>query len=192
MVNSRAKGSKAERLLAKQLGDWTGLSFARTPSSGGLHWGKSFATGDIVCTTEGKYFPFSVEVKNYNELNVTELICSRRTKQDPKIVTFYKQCVRDAQEGKKIPLLFMKYNGLPKETWLVMFPKWYLDYFINPEAFSYNYIILNNLFPMEVCITDSNNIWEYSYKSIRKNIKLMMKNQRGLWDKLINEDYQVI
>ena len=73
-----------------------------------------------------------------------------------------------------------------------MFPKWYLDYFINPEAFSYNYIILNNLFPMEVCITDSNNIWEYSYKSIRKNIKLMMKNQRGLWDKLINEDYQVI
>lgn len=34
-INSRAKGSKNERELAKLFKDWTGKEFARTPSSGG-------------------------------------------------------------------------------------------------------------------------------------------------------------
>lgn len=192
MVNSRAKGSKAERMLAAQLGDWTGVKFARTPSSGGLHWGQSFTSGDIVCTTEGHYFPFSIECKNYKEINVTELICNRRTKQDQTIIKFFKQCIRDSKESKKLPLLFMRYSGLPKETWLVVFPKWYLGKILKDDKFKYPIASLSNVLSEEFVIMDSHNLWEYDYKSIKKAIKQEKTKNKELWEKTLGNTYQLI
>ncbi|WNM51382.1 RusA-like Holliday junction resolvase [Staphylococcus phage Alsa_4] len=49
MTNSKKKGDKFERDIAKQLGDWWGTKFSRTPQSGGAHWLKdNNAVGDIV------------------------------------------------------------------------------------------------------------------------------------------------
>lgn len=120
-INSRKKGSKAERDLAKQMSEWTNKKFARTPSSGGLQWGSSFAKGDIVCTTEGHYFPFCIEIKFHHDISVNELLVSRKSK--AKISEFWEQCTRDAKEAKKIPLLFMRWNGAPKGTWLILIPE---------------------------------------------------------------------
>lgn len=49
--NSRNKGSRFERTIAKAWESWTGYKFSRTPGSGG--WAKAKdAMGDLVCTDE--------------------------------------------------------------------------------------------------------------------------------------------
>ena len=67
--NSRNKGSRFERTIAKAWESWTGYKFSRTPGSGG--WAKAKdAMGDLVCTDEkhSRRFPFSIECKNYQEI----------------------------------------------------------------------------------------------------------------------------
>ena len=117
-INSRSKGNKNERELAKLFKDWTGKEFARTPSSGGLQWKSSNSKGDIVCTTEGHYFPFCIEAKNHKEINFAELLMP--DKKGVKILEFWEQCERDAVKAKKIPILFMRYNGMPKNFHFVV------------------------------------------------------------------------
>lgn len=114
-INSRTKGSKNERELAKLFKTWTGKDFARTPSSGGLSWKSSNSKGDIVCTAEGHYFPFCIEAKNHREINFEHLLYLSK----PKIIEFWTQCFNDARKANKIPLLFMRYNGMPKNLHFV-------------------------------------------------------------------------
>ncbi len=117
-INSRNKGNKAERVVAKLLEGWTGKEFARTPSSGGLQWKSTNSKGDIVCTSEGHLFPFCVEVKHHEKVDFNELLIG--TKKTPKIIGFWEQCIRDAKLAKKAPLLIFRYNNLPKDFFFVI------------------------------------------------------------------------
>lgn len=117
-INSRNKGSKAERIAAKLMAKWTKKEFARTPSSGGLNWKTSMAKGDIVCSSEGHYFPFCIEVKHHREINFEHLLVPGI--KNIKILEFWEQCKRDALRANKFPLLFMRYDGLPKEFFFVV------------------------------------------------------------------------
>jgi len=113
-INSKAKGSRNERDICKLFKDWTGYDFARVPSSGGLRWKRvSDTTGDITCTDQkhNRYFNFSIEAKNYKEINFEHLISPVK---NCKILEFWAQAETDAERAKKLPLLFMRYNGLPK------------------------------------------------------------------------------
>lgn len=68
--NSRNKGSRFERTIAKAWESWTGYKFSRTPGSGG--WAKAKdAMGDLVCTDEkhSRRFPFSIECKTIRILS---------------------------------------------------------------------------------------------------------------------------
>jgi Holliday junction resolvase len=116
-INSRNKGCKAERTVAKLMEKWTSKQFARTPSSGGLNWKSANSKGDIVCTTEGHYFPFCIEVKHHAEINFSELYMPKKKK--VKVLEFWEQCKRDALKANKIPLLFMRYNGLPNDFFFI-------------------------------------------------------------------------
>lgn len=118
-INSRSKGNRAERVAAEVLGKWTGKKFARVPSSGGLQWKNTNAKGDIVCTEEGHFFPFCVEVKNYREINFEHLLYSKKAK----IMEFWQQCERDAKIANKIPLLMMRYDGLPSSFFFIIFKR---------------------------------------------------------------------
>ncbi len=117
-INSRKKGSKNERNLTKLFKTWCKKEFARTPSSGGLNWKNSNAVGDIVCTTEGHFFPFAIEAKNHREINFQHLLYLDTSD----IMKFWEQCKGDADKGaqKKIPILFMRYNGMPRDLHFVM------------------------------------------------------------------------
>src|SRR5687768_14412470 len=116
-INSRAKGSRNERDLCKVLKVWTGYDFARTPSSGGLRWKKTDnITGDIVCCEEGVKFLFTIECKSYKGINFEHLLYSKNAK----IREFWKQAKDDSDRSKKLPLLFMRYNGLPKNFHFVV------------------------------------------------------------------------
>lgn len=114
-INSRSKGNRNERNAAKLLATWTSKEFSRTPSSGGLNWKSSNSKGDIVCTTEGHYFPFCIEVKAHREINFQHLLYNKT----PKILEFWEQCLRDALRAKKIPLLMMRYDGMPKGLFFI-------------------------------------------------------------------------
>jgi hypothetical protein len=117
-INSRRKGKKAERVIAKVLEKWTGKKFASTPASGGLNWQKANVAGDVVCATEGHYFPFAVEVKNYTKIDFSHLITPGI--KNVEILDFWAQCSRDAKKCNKVPMLVMRYNGLPKEFYYLV------------------------------------------------------------------------
>ncbi len=127
-INGRSKGNKNERVVAELFKVWTKRPFSRTPSSGGLQWKSTHTKGDIVCTKEGHYFPFCVEVKAHSEIDFSQLLLPV---EGCKIMEFWGQCVRDAKLAKKQPLLFMRYNRMPSnfffvgismDTWKVIDP----------------------------------------------------------------------
>lgn len=113
-INSRSKGSKNERDVCKWWKEWTGYDFTRVPSSGGLRWNRTFdTTGDIVCA-DNKHalkFQFSIECKNYKDINFEHILLGTKS---CKTVSFWKQALEDAKRGNKVPILMMRYNGMPK------------------------------------------------------------------------------
>jgi Holliday junction resolvase len=115
-MNSKKKGSRNERGIANLFKAWTGYEFARTPGSGGLHWKRTSDTvGDITCSDakHNRYFQFSVEAKNYKDINFEHLLLPVK---NVKILEFWDQAMGDALEANKVPLLFMRYNGMAKDS----------------------------------------------------------------------------
>ena len=119
-MNSRRKGATNERNIAKALELWTKKKFAKTPASGGLQWKSSMSRGDVVCTTEGHYFPFCIEGKFYKEINFNHLFTPGLLNVD--ILDWWKQCRKDAEKCNKVPWLWMRYNGLPRDFWFMILP----------------------------------------------------------------------
>lgn len=118
--------------MAKLLTIWWGAEFHSTPASGGLHWRKDArVAGDIVAPSEGgEDYPFSNECKKVEGWNFEQLI-----KGTGEVTDWWSQCIRDAKEVSKIPLLTFSKNRspiyfmMPSDSWakLGMEPK---NYFI--------------------------------------------------------------
>lgn len=114
MANSAKKGTKYQRKVAKALSKWTGLEFKSTPRSGGLRWNTmSHVIGDIVCITEGLFFPFTIECKFYEKIDFSQALLTKTKKNQ--IAKFWQQASSDGERAKKVPLLIFRYNGLPGE-----------------------------------------------------------------------------
>jgi Holliday junction resolvase len=122
MINSKQKGSKNERRIAKLFEVWTGYAFARTPQSGGLQWkANQSIVGDLVCTDEShaRQFLFTVEAKSYREINFEHLISSNTR---VKLLEFWDQAKRDSEKVDKIPLLFVRYNQMERDLHYLFMP----------------------------------------------------------------------
>lgn len=121
-INSKTKGSKNERALAKAFKDWTGYEFTRVPSSGGLRWKRTLdTTGDIMVAEQEHIFefPFSVETKFHNEIDPWKILLGYNSKLDE----FIHQARQDAKRSNKIPIVFFRFNGMTKDTWFVIVEK---------------------------------------------------------------------
>ena len=161
-INSRKKGANAERKVAALMQKWSGREFSRTPASGGLRWKTSNVIGDIVCTEERHFFPFSIEVKVRKEINFEHLLYIDKSD----ILKFWNQALRDAKRGNKLPLLFMRYNGMPSDLWFVLIQikvyrklKKYFDTSFPLMMLSKKFVIMN-----------SNTLLKGNYKKIRKKV----------------------
>lgn len=124
-INARKKGQRGEKQAIAFLEDWTGMEFARTPASGGLRWGKAEnISGDVVCIEKNYIFPLSIEVKFNKEINFEHLLYPKTVmgKKEfvPKIKEFWIQTIRDARRAEKIPMLLMRYNGMPSGFFFVV------------------------------------------------------------------------
>lgn len=117
-INSRKKGARGEKIACELLKEWTGDKFHRVPASGGLHWKNTFTAGDVVSENDLVRFDFSVEVKNYDEINFEHLLLAPKVQSE--ILKFWSQCGKDAQRGKKIPLLLMRMSGMPHDTFFAV------------------------------------------------------------------------
>ena len=176
-INSRSKGNKNERELAKLFKDWTGKEFARTPSSGGLQWKSSNSKGDIVCTTEGHYFPFCIEAKNHKEINFAELLMP--DKKGVKILEFWEQCERDAVKAKKIPILFMRYNGMPKNFHFIALKNSHYRSIFLPTLTPFGLQSVTKTREVTLIITNSTEFFNTSYKQAKLKAKALIKNIYG-------------
>lgn len=168
MTNARKKGSRNERGVAKLFEDWTGFEFARTPQSGGLHWKKKNTVGDIVCIDEdhGREFKFSIECKFHAELNFSYLIDGTIGKKTNKVIEFWKQAEGDSIKVNKIPLLFMRRNGMKADMHFVAMPAsffWKLIEEVKSRSIKYGFILFYGK-NIHLAIVNSEDLftWEYN------------------------------
>ena len=181
-INSRTKGSKNERGVAKLFQAWTEFEFARTPQSGGLHWKKQNTVGDIVCIDErhGRKFPFSIECKFHHDLDFSHLIDGTMGKGTNKIIHFWEQCLGDAEQANKVPLLFMRRNGMKANMHFVAIPSalfiiWLQEVDKNPYSGDFGYIhFINEKYTLT--IMNSEDFFKIDYKTIYKIAKKLNRH----------------
>ena len=175
-MNSRRKGAKNEREIAKVLETWTGKKFAKTPASGGLQWKSAMAKGDVVCTTEGHYFPFCIEGKSYAKIDFNHLLLP----QESDILTWWKQARRDAEKCNKVPMLLMRYNGLPKGFWFLVLET---EFYSKLSMFDRNAHIRTSLFAwkkdinLKFVILKSTEFFKLDYVKAKKIAKAYAKEK---------------
>ena len=120
-INSKDKGNANERAVAKWLSAWTGKDFVRTPSSGGLRWQNSLGLnicGDVVCTNQGHTFPFTVETKHLKDISF-KVSKNGTLREYSQVLTIFQQASRDADRDCKSPMMLLRCNGMPANTWWV-------------------------------------------------------------------------
>ena len=115
-VNGKRKGNNNERVAAKFLSEWTGAEFSKTPASGGMHLRNSMFCGDLVCVTEGFYFPFVMETKHLKEVNVQGAL-----RDNSMLYKIFRQALNDANRIGKRPLCLIRGNRMPAgEYYLIL------------------------------------------------------------------------
>ena len=107
MINSKEKGKKHEREVAKLLSEWSGHKFMRTPMSGAIHNFKDKrVVSDIVAPLSIGAFPFSIECKCVQYPWEFNTILEGTS-------TFWKhweQCYMDAEREDLFPMLVFTKN----------------------------------------------------------------------------------
>ena len=177
MANSKKKGNKAERELCKWFQQWTGFPFTRVPASGGLRWKNTNATaGDIICDDErhSRRFQFSVESKSYKDINFEHLILGNKK---VKLIEFWDQANDDAKRSDKVPILFMRYNGMAKNMYFVVIPH-YVYRLLFPTFILMEYNRFQVLGPNPMVIMNSNDLLKFDYNKLHKNLKTLRLHEK--------------
>lgn len=181
-INSRQKGARNERAVAKLFSDWTGYEFARTPQSGGLHWKKQHTTGDIVCIDEnhGRRFPFSIECKFHQDLDFSYLLDDTKGKNSKKILYFWEQTLEDAKTSGKLPLLTMRRNGMTKDSHFIVTYSNFLKPILSNKPDIHCglgvMVYVNRGSGLKLIIMNSIDFFKLPYKEIYKKARKYLKN----------------
>lgn len=175
-INSKNKGNKNEREVAKWWESWTGMEFQRVPQSGGLRWANADKiSGDIICTDpkHGKFFQFSIECKSYQDLDFKPPLLGNK---GDKLQAFWKQAMDDAERSGKEPILFMRKNGMPKGQFFVAV-NMRID-IMDKMKNRHNFYVLHLAELKEtIYIFNSNVLLELDYRKTHKKIKQWRRKQ---------------
>lgn len=104
MVDSREKGARTELKVRDWLREYTDLPWERVPASGALDE-KHGLKGDLYIPGEKNVY--CVEVKGYADDHVTSQIL---TSKNPTLLDWWRQTLREAEQVKRKPLLFFKFD----------------------------------------------------------------------------------
>ena len=118
MANSKRKGNKFERVISKWFTDLSGFKFQRVPYSGANHQNRDLAS-DVMCCDErhAHRCKLSIECKNYKDIRFEHVLLGNKR---CKITQFWTQAWTDAKRSKKVPILCMRYNSMPKEEFFLI------------------------------------------------------------------------
>jgi hypothetical protein len=126
-INSRAKGSRGEKLVIALIRPWWAqleaeVEFARTPLSGGWQGrgqrgqslrGEMRMSGDLMTTSHR--FPFSVEVKNNTRWTLERIAAGKSSV----VWDWWNQTQTAAAECNQVPMLWLRHERKP---WKVILP----------------------------------------------------------------------
>jgi hypothetical protein len=121
-INQNAKGKRNERSLAKMLKKWTGVDFTRTSGSGGRKlWDTGIFAADIICADDKYEWPIVIETKALKsiDLRLTNKGCLRA---NSTVISIYRKTEQEAGMLKRMPLAFLRQNGMPQNEWKVFMP----------------------------------------------------------------------
>lgn len=175
MANSKKKGNRFERVVAKYFTDWSGFKFGRTPGSGSFHNNRDLGS-DLICNDDKhkNRCCISIECKNYQDIRFEHVLLGNKC---CKIFSFWEQAYRDANRTKKFPILCMRYNSMPRgEFFFVVNP------FIAHELISVktNRMMIINAPEIEagpLYVFMASDIKEnVSYKKMHKALRKELKN----------------
>lgn len=126
VVDSRAKGARAETVIRDQLRKLTGLKWERVPGSGALDE-KHGLKGDLYVPNEKNLY--AVEAKHYSEDHMTSQVL---TSKSPQLIAWWVQAVRQGIQVSKKPILIFKHDR----------SKTFVAYIDMPTA-NYRYFFVN-------------------------------------------------
>lgn len=171
-MNSKRKGNRFERNVSKWFTNWTGYKFERVPMSGAWHSNRD-ATSDIACVDEkhAHRCKISVECKSYKDIKFEHVILGNKTCD---IVKFWDQANRDSQRSKKVPILCMRYNSMPREEFFFVVDKC-LGEIINKTYNLPHYIVLSTG-DFILYVFKASEIVNTSYKYLHKQAKVILRN----------------
>lgn len=171
------KGNRGQRKAIKLIESWTHKKFKSSSQSGMAGWNHDPHKGDVLCDTEGHYFPFCVEVKNYKDINFCQLI--QPDLKGVTILEFWKQCSGDAVFTKKIPMLLMRFNNLPADFFFVVVTQEFA------KAIHFELTLSNAGLKslryhdyktdLSLMIMPSNQFFNTNYKEVKKTAKTFLK-----------------
>jgi len=176
-VNSKNKGNKNELALSKLFIAWTGKEFSRVPQSGGLHWQSKNSSGDIICTDDkhSRYFTLSIEAKHHKDISFEGLIDGSVGSKKTKIKEFWAQSLSDATDHKLLPIVFMRYDRMPKDMhFVVVTTKFFKEFH---SLANWDHGILQYFAPAEdrLTILNSRDFFSMGYKKFHKIAKAYKK-----------------
>lgn len=176
-INSKTKGSKFERNIAKWFTEYSGFKFGRTPYSGAYHSSKDLSS-DILCTDEkhAHRCKLSIECKSYKDIKFEHILLGNKSCD---ILKFWDQATKDAKRSGKVPILCMRYNSMPKiEFFFVVGPELAEAIFTFPEIMKYPYMMINIPKGGFLYIFMASAIKKIiPYKAIHKQAKLSLKHE---------------
>jgi len=177
MPNSKKKGNKNELELSKWWKTWSGQEFSRVPASGGLRWKNTDnISGDIINTDDrhSRRFPFSIETKFYKDINFEHLILGNK---NIKVIEFWEQAKEDGLRAEKVPILFFRYNMMPKQTWFVAVTERVFRQIKLSKKHIFNHTYFNIKTPEDsFVIMNSNDLADLNYTEFIINIKRLRRN----------------
>ena len=79
MANSKKKGNRFERVVAKYFTDWSGFKFGRTPGSGSFHNNRDLGS-DLICNDDKhkNRCCISIECKNYQDIRFEHVLLGNK------------------------------------------------------------------------------------------------------------------
>lgn len=173
MTNSKKKGNRFERSVAKWFEQWTGYKFGRTPGSGSFHQNRDL-TSDVNCIDErhAHRCKISIECKNYKEIKFEHVLLGNK---NCDIIRFWDQATEDALRGKRVPILCMRYNSMPSNEFFFVVGKGLYQAFINKDMLSTPYMVISAQGRNLYVFMASSVIKYVNYKDVHKQAKITLK-----------------
>lgn len=178
IMNSKNKGNRFERKIARFFTKWTGYKFERNRAGSGAWHSNKDSTSDLTCTDErhAHRCKISIECKNYKEIKFEHLLLGNK---GCDILKFWEQASKDAKRANKVPILCMRYNSIPSEEFFFVVGKDLSSVFYKPLFDKANIMVIDvpKIDEILYVFMASDILKNVNYKLVHKQAKLIIKNR---------------